>query len=246
MALAPSLGIYLYQNFGYSKAFIASAMSSILMIVLVQLVGDRGEPVKLKRPSQQASTKLRIVQPKVFPIAMMLMLFAIPYFATQAYIVTYVADLHLQVSVGMFFPIYAIILIILRLSLKDLFDTVAFGKFLYIGLLSTIIGLLALVHMTNNFMMFIAALGIAGGYGLMFSICQATSLLVVPIEERGLANSTFYVGMDLGMSLGPIIGGLLKSLFPLHAFYLIMIVTLPLIWVIYFFNRKSLNATVAK
>lgn len=240
MALAPALGIFLYKHFGYRYAFVASVISSILMVVLVQLVTDHGHPLK-KAAGVKHSKKFRIVQPQVLPIAMILMLFALPYFSTQAYIVSYVASIHSKVAVGSFFPIYAILLLVLRMSLKDLFDSVVFGKFLYASLGSTLIGLLALTHLSNNFMMFIAALGLAGGYGLMFSICQATSLLIAPHNEQGLANSTFYIGMDLGMSLGPIIGGLIKSAIPTAWFYPVMLVTIPIIWLIYFMNRKSLN-----
>lgn len=240
IALAPALGIFLYQHFGYRYAFMASVVSSVLMVALVQLVTDHGHPVK-KTAGVGHSKRFRIVQPQVLPIAMILMLFALPYFSTQAYIVSYVASIHSKVAVGSFFPIYAILLLVLRMSLKDLFDSVAFGKFLYASLGSTLIGLLALTHLSNNIMMFIAALGFAGGYGLMFSICQATALLIAPHNEQGLANSTFYIGMDLGMSLGPIIGGLIKSAIPIVWFYPLMLVTIPIIWLIYFMNRKSLN-----
>lgn len=240
MALAPALGIFLYQHFGYRYVFIASVVSSFLMVALVQLVTDHGHPVKKPAGTEQHK-KFRLVQPQVLPIAMILMLFALPYFSTQAYIVSYVASIHSKVAVGSFFPIYAILLLVLRMSLKDLFDSVAFGKFLYVSLGSTLIGLLALAHLSNNIMMFIAALGLAGGYGLMFSICQATALLIAPHHEQGLANSTFYIGMDLGMSLGPILGGLIRSTVPITWFYPVMLVTIPIIWLIYFMNRKSLN-----
>lgn len=243
MALAPALGIYLYQQFGYRRAFIASAVSSALMILLVQFVTDHGYPTK-QSSQQQHSKKFRIVQVKVLPIAIIFMLFALPYFATQAYIVSYVVSTHATVAVGSFFPIYAVLLLILRMSMKSLFDTVPFGRFLYISLLSTLIGLLALSHLTNNLMMFIAALGLAGGYGLMFSICQSTSLLIVPRNEQGLANSTFYIGMDLGMSMGPIIGGVIRSVIRITWFYPAMMLTLPIIWLIYYLNRRELNSVV--
>lgn len=246
IAIAPALSIALYQQFGYRKAFSAAVICSALMIILVQLVGDKGAPMVTKAERQPVQHKAHLIQPKVFPLAMILMLFALPYFATQAYIVSYVETLHLPVAVGSFFPIYAVFLIILRLSLRSLFDTVAFGKFLYVSLISTLIGLIALTRLTNNVWLCLAALGVAGGYGLMYSICQATSLLIVPENEQGLANSTFYIGMDLGMSLGPMLGGALKSVFPLHLFYPVMLVTLPLIWVIYMMNRKSLNIVAAR
>jgi MFS family permease len=75
----------------------------------------------------------------------------------------------------------------------------------------------------------------------MFSICQAKALMVVDQDEHGIANSTFFVGVDLGMSLGPIIGGLISNFLPMEWFYPIMMITLPLIVLVYWFNRKLLG-----
>ena len=242
VALAPALGIYLLHQFSYRVIFIVAAVFGVIMTTLVQFVSDHGQPVSDKQPG--ISSKLKLIQPRVLPVALILMLFALPYFATQAYLVSYVSAQNLPVSTEAFFPIYAVILLILRLSLRNLFDTVPFGKFLYISLLCTLIGLVALSHLTNNLMMVIAAFGFAGGFGLMFSICQSTALLIVPDNERGLANSTFYVGIDLGMALGPILGGVIRSLLPLTYFYPVMLVTLPLIWLLYFSNRDNLNNAI--
>ena len=210
------------------------------MISLVQLVSDHGQPLA-KTEVKVVKHRPRIIQPQVLPVSLIIMLFALPYFATQAYIVTYVADLHTPVAVGSFFPIYAVILLGLRLALKNLFDSVAFGRFLYASLGFTMVGLLALTHLVNNWWMLLAAFGLAAGYGLMFSICQATALLIAPMSQQGLANSTFYIGMDLGMALGPIIGGLIRSALPVMWFYPVMMITLPLIWAVYFFNRRTLD-----
>lgn len=240
MALAPSLGIFLYQRWGYRAAFITAVCFAIIMIILVRLVKDPGRPAP--RPKTVRNDHhFQLVEPTVLPIAAILMLFALPYFATQAYIVSYVVDRHLAVVVTLFFPLVALFLIILRLSLRTLFDTVPFGRFLWFSLGSTLIGLLALSTLTNNWLMVVAAVGIAGGYGLMFSICQAKALLLVPVNKQGLANSTFYIGLDLGMALGPMVGGLIRSLFPLKWFYPVMLVTLPLIIVVYLLNRRVLE-----
>ena len=65
--------------------------------------------------------------------------------------------------------------------------------------------MLCLAWMKNNFIMFFGALFMAGGYGIMSSVCQSTAILLAGEGKRGLANSTYYVGLDLGMTLGPVI-----------------------------------------
>ncbi len=238
MAIAPALGIFIYNHFGYRQAFLFASLFSAFLIILIQFVVNRGEP-KLA-PQKATKKKLRIVQPKVVPVAIIIMLLSIPYFATQSYIVEYVAARHLHVMVGNFFIIYAVILLVMRLALKDYFDRVAFKWFLLAGIICNLVGMVGLTMLVNNWMMFIAAAGLAGGYGLMYSVCQATALLIAPLDEQGLANSTFYIGMDTGMVLGPIIGGALFDGLPQTLFYPVLMLTLPITAVVYVIYRKQL------
>lgn len=238
MAIAPALGIWLYHRVSYRAAFLCGMLFSAVIVLLIQFVSDKGRPY---RPlARSASQRRRIVQPRVVPLAIILMLLSIPYFATQSYIVEYVAKRHLNVSAGNFFIIYAIILLVVRLVFKDYFDRVPFKWFLLIGVTCNLIGLLGLTYLVNNWMMVLAAVGLAGGYGVMYSVCQATALLLAPLDEQGLANSTFYIGMDTGMVLGPIIGGALFDAVPLSLFYPTLLVTLPLTVGVYLMFRRQL------
>lgn len=241
MACGPAIAVFLYQHYSYQSVFWLAAICSGLLVLMIQFVTDRGVPVK--RPAADAGSKrhLRIVQPQVLPVAMILLLFSLPYFATQTYVVSYVAARHFHVAAGLFFPVYAGILLVLRIVLRDLFDRVPFGKFLWLCLICNLVGLIGLTDMTNWFMLIVGALGLAAGYGLMFSICQAKAMMLVPAADHGLANSTFYIGVDLGMSLGPIIGGIISSALPMAWFYpVMMVITLPLIVIVYLWNRRKL------
>lgn len=238
MAVGPALAVYLYAHFSYQLVFWTSAVCSLLMLILIQFVGNRGIP----RPIKQATSRrrIRIVQPKVIPVALILMLFSLPYFATQTYLVSYIEQRHFAVSAGAFFPVYAIILLGLRLGLRDLFDHVPFKTFFWSCLGCNFVGVFALVDLSNWLMLVIAALGLAAGYGLMYSICQAKALTLVPRRDRGLANSTFYIGIDLGMTLGPMFGGLISTFLPWTWFYPVMMTTLPAVVFVYWANRRGL------
>jgi len=239
MAVAPALGIWIYQHVGYRAAFLTAALFSGTIVILIQLVRNRGLAPQSR--GKKATGRLRIVQPQVIPLALILMLLSIPYFTTQSYIVAYVATRHLPVMAGNFFVIYAIILLVLRLALKNYFDRVPFKWFLLAGLLCNFVGMLGLTMLNNNWIMLLAATGLAGGYGLMYSVCQATALVIAPKDEQGLANSTFYIGMDTGMVLGPIIGGALFDTVPITLFYPILMVTIPLTVVVYLSYRHKLG-----
>ena len=241
MALAPAVSINIYQKIGYRTSLLASAVSALLMIVAIQFVGDHALPKKRVRTQKKS---FKIIQFNVLPVAILTTLFAIPYFVTQADIVTYVEQKHLTVAVGSYFLIYAVVLLIIRVGLKRYFDTVRFGVWFWLSLVSTAAYIILLAIMNNDWQMALAAALMASGYGIIYSVLQSTALLLAPIEEQGLASATFYLGLDIAMAFGPMISGVIDSALPIEWFYPVELVLVPLILVVYFVWRKRLNGAI--
>lgn len=241
MALAPAVSINIYQKIGYRTSLVASAVSALLMIVAIQFVGDHALPKKRVRTQKKS---FKIIQFNVLPVAILTTLFAIPYFVTQADIVTYVEQKHLTVAVGSYFLIYAVVLLIIRVGLKRYFDTVRFGVWFWLSLVSTAAYIILLAIMNNDWQMALAAALMASGYGIICSVLQSTALLLAPIEEQGLASATFYLGLDIAMAFGPMISGVIDSALPIEWFYPVELVLVPLILVVYFIWRKRLNGAI--
>lgn len=241
MALAPAVSINIYQKIGYRTSLVASAVSALLMIVAIQFVGDHALPKKFVRTQKKS---FKIIQFNVLPVAILTTLFAIPYFVTQADIVTYVEQKHLTVAVGSYFLIYAVVLLIIRVGLKRYFDTVRFGVWFWLSLVSTAAYIILLTVMNNDWQMALAAALMASGYGIIYSVLQSTALLLAPIEEQGLASATFYLGLDIAMAFGPMISGVIDSALPIEWFYPVELVLVPLILVVYFIWRKRLNGAI--
>ena len=258
MAVAPAIGVSVYQTFGYRVSFVIALVFSAAIIVVIQFTGNKGEPETWEPEGKDdASTgknchadtkkarvsaghavsgqrkRLELIDVKVIPIALIIMLFAIPYCATQSFLVTYAEARGLHVSVSLFFPAYAVVLIVLRLSLRRLFDKLPFHVFLLTSALSEFLAILFLAIMENNAVMLLASCFLAGGYGIMSSVCQSTAILLAGKEKRGLANSTYYIGLDLGMTLGPMIGGALYGGLDIGWFYPVLMVTMPLAGMVY-------------
>lgn len=235
MSLAPAISIDLYRVIGYRLAIVISAISALLVVVTIQFVSNRAAPGR---------RRLKIIQRDSLPVAALIALFALPYFATQADIVSYVEQRHLDVAVGAYFLIYAVVLLAIRLVLRNQFDTVRFGVWLVGCAVATVFYLVMLAVMENNWEMALAAAGMALGYGIIYSVCQSTAMMLAPANERGLASATFFVGLDIGMSLGPIVGGIIDSVLPVKDFYLVMLLIVPVILLIYLANRRKLNRAV--
>ncbi|MDE5641205.1 MAG: hypothetical protein K2I40_05805 [Bifidobacterium castoris] len=75
----------------------------------------------------------------------------------------------------------------------------------------------------------------------MSSVTQAKAVLIAGKARSGMANTTYYAGIDLGMFLGPLIGGLLFGGVPIVWFYPALLVTMPIAWAIYLPFRRTIN-----
>lgn len=85
----------------------------------------------------------------------------------------------------------------------------------------------------NDWMLLLAAIFTAIGYGLMSSVTQAQAVVIAGRERSGIANSTYYAGIDLGMSVGPFVGGLVYGRLSAVWFYPVLMLTMPVAWLIY-------------
>ena len=238
---------------GYHLTFVSSLVLNVFTLVVVMLVNNGGHPArKTVMPSRNNAgwrnivRHLRfsnLVEPRAIPLTMVFMMFAIPYFANQSFIVDYIAARHLAVSSDLFFVFYAAALLTMRITMKDLFDSKGFKFWLTICSIAMLAMLIFLAFMTNDWYLFGAGVAMAASYGLMSSVTQAQAVVIAGRERSGLANSTYYMGLDLGMALGPILAGIFYGHMPISWFYPAFMLTMPLAWIIYLVFARIIHST---
>lgn len=255
MAVAPAIGIYFYKIIGYREALMLAAGAAFIMLIVIQFVSNHAYPLVQQKSCADSTNacstaskapwrNVKILQKDAFPITLFMICFSIPYFATQADLVEYVADASLEVSSGLFFIIYAIALLIIRVVFKKYFDLVRFGIWFWVSTIAMAGFLLMMSFMANDIHMSIAAILLSIGYGVIYSVNQSTAMMLAPQSEQGLASSTFYIGLDIGMATAPMIGGVLVTCVPHALFFPAMLVLLPLACVVYGHYRTRLNNAI--
>lgn len=231
MAVGPALGIAVSDALGYRPALGVSAAFAALALVGILLV--RGEaPARGEKDAQgekdaRPAPRLRLLDRRAVPAAVVVALFTIPYMATQSFLVSYAEARGLDVPTGAFFTVYAAALMALRVLLGRAFDRVGFVPFVVASGASSVASLVLLATMDCPAGLLLAAPLMAGGYGVMCSVCQSTAVRAVGAERVGLANSTYYMGFDVGMTLGPVIGGALFGAVDLAWFFPALTLTAP-------------------
>lgn len=261
IAVGPALGIRLQAAGGYRWTFIMSLMLNVCAFATVLLVKNGGRAARkvadstvtqsqvlggADGPARMLRHRLRLrnlVEPRAIPLAAVFMMFAIPYFANQSFLMDYISSRHLPVSSDLFFVFYAITLLLLRLTLRDLFDAKGFRFWLTSCSIAMLTMLGFLTFMTNGWYLLAAGIAMAASYGLMSSVTQSQAVVIAGRERSGLANSTYYMGIDLGMTLGPVLAGVFYGHLPIAWFYPMFMLTMPLAWLIYLCFHHIIHPT---
>lgn len=238
MAVAPPIGIFVAETFGYRNSFLVTASCSVLTLILINFVHNRGIPMQSKKNEKKP---MEVLERKVLPIALIVMFFTIPYYATQSFLLSYVQKSGLDIDAKWFFTVYAIFLVLLRTGLGRFFNVVPYKKFLFISIISSVIMLACFTFMKSNFLLFAAAFFMAGGYGIMCSVSQSAAITLAGRQRQGVGTSTYYIGLDIGMMTGPIIAGAIYSHVEISFFYPCMILCPVGCILIYWCSRKLLH-----
>ena len=233
MAVGPALGIAVSDAVGDRPALGLSALFAGLSLVGILLVRDPGRPAGQgdaggEKDEKSGRPRVRLLDRRAVPAALVVALFTVPYMATQSFLVSYAEARGLDVPTGAFFTVYAVALMALRLCLGRAFDRVGFRTFVLASGASTVACLGLLSVMRGPVGLLLAAPLMAGGYGVMCSVCQSAAVRAVGPEHAGLANSTYYMGFDAGMIAGPVVGGALFGGVDLAWFFPALMLTVPL------------------
>jgi MFS family permease len=206
MAAGPALGSWVALNFGYDWMFYSSSGFALLSIVVVMKMP---ETLIVKQRFHWSLLKLKredIFEPRAFPSAITMALIAFS-FGT---ILTLIPDMSTHLGIankGLFFSIFTLSSIIVRLiagKLSDIYGRVPIlmiGCLLY-GTTMIIIGLGTEIWMfyTGSFIFGIAA-------GLSSPTIFAWTIDLADEKHRGRAMATMFIALEAGIGVGGVVAG---------------------------------------
>ncbi len=93
---------------------------------------------------------------------------------------------------------------------------------------------------------FLAAAVLMGlGYGNFQSIAQALAIKLTPHHRMGLANSTYFIALDLGLGLGPLMLGYIVPVFGYRGMYMVLVAVILAGIAVYHFMHGRRDGAVS-
>ena len=92
----------------------------------------------------------------------------------------------------------------------------------YPAFIALIITFIILVFSYSGWMLLLAGIFLGIGYGNLSSSMQAIAIKVSPTNKYGIATSTYFIGLDIGIGFGPSLLGLFTGFISYTEVYIIM------------------------
>jgi len=215
MSVGPVIGLFVCHLWGYTAMFVSGCIISIASLSCAYAIHLRkrflvGKRIQLNWNSLFEKNSIR---PSINVFITM-----IAYGGLLSFIALYGRELGIQNS-SLYFLIFSVGIAAARLTAGKEFDRNGPGKIITLCLMLLIIGFPLLALAKNAILFYISAIIIGFGNGVIFPTFQSMVNNLADSLHRGVANSTLYTAVDLGMGLGMIMAGIIAQHISLSAIF---------------------------
>lgn len=237
-AVGPLIGVSLIAAYGFTSIFLFSfAMAIISLVIGLTVKSPPGQPSK-----STDSGKFKIMdffEKRAMPISAVMFVMAFAYSGILSYVTAYAESISLIQAGSLYFTVYGITVLLSRPITGPLLDRKGANIVMYPAIIMFAIGLAVISQASLTMAFLIAAALIGFGYGNIQSVTQALAIKVTPPERLGLANTTYFIALDLGLGFGPfLLGYIVPSLGYRGMYMTLAFVVLAGIIVYYFLHGR--------
>ncbi|MGM9752772.1 MAG: MFS transporter [Candidatus Cryptobacteroides sp.] len=216
-ALGPVLAIVVLKACGgnFNSLFLLSLLISLCSLVLDSTIkADK----KILPPVNKVLSLDRFFLLKGFRQAINICAFAFSYGIISTYVAIYCKEeLGISGGTGAFFLLFAVGLMISRITGARTLKRNLVSRNAAIGILVSLAGYLLFAAVHKNFAFYAAAFIIGLGNGHMYPAFQTMFVNLAEHNQRGTANSSMLTSWDAGTGLGVLVGGMLSEFMGYHA-----------------------------
>ena len=218
MALGPNIGIYLRQFFSYKFCFLLCGIA--IMIAGISMTALRYEHTAQEFPdngSKRAFSFQDIIAVELLPNIFFTAVLAVGYGLNISYIVMLGSVRNID-NIGFYFIVNSVFLLAARPLLGRMTDRKGVVYAIIPGYLMAGIAMVLIGFSDRLLPVIIAAVLAAAGFGA-FPAFQADCLKKLGSSRRTVATGAYFIGMDSGIGVGQIFGGILADSFGFNMVY---------------------------
>ncbi|WP_350271031.1 MFS transporter [Brevibacterium sp. CBA3109] len=234
-ALGPYLGVVLPRAYDFPMLFGASAFMSLVAFILC---------VGIKLPKQELSDYQRrtkwhlkistLVDRDGLRIGSIMLIAGTAYAAALVFLAGYAADNGVASAASLFFVAFAVASLVARLFVGRLQDTLGDNFVIYPVFVFNLVGNILLAMWPTMTGIILAGVFVGLGFGSLMPCMQAITVKSVPMSRVPVATASFFLLLDAGSGIGPIILGAIMPLTGGNGMFMLCAVLVALGMVVYY------------
>ena len=234
MAIGPMVGLTLADALGYNAAF---AIAGVIMLVAVGCALFVKEPPHKRRPFKIAPNSFFAFEAAVPVIIASLLVIA--FCNVNSFLALYAAERGVD-HIGLYFTVNAVLMLFSRPFTGSLADRFGLVKVLLPSIACFACSFIVISQADELWKFLVAAVLSAFGYGAAGPLLQACCMECVPPERRGAASSAYFIGIDAGNIVGPVLAGSIAGVTGYQPMWLILLVFIAAGFVLTIVFRKKI------
>lgn len=242
-AIGPFVGLVLLDKTDFKFIIIFSIVLILLTTIACLVFPVKNIEITKEHRALLSSWKLdSFIEKKVLFISSVAFLMGVSYSSVLSFLASYAEELNLVTYRSFFFVVYALIITFTRPLTGRIFDEYGENSVMYPSYFFLTAGLIVLSLSTNGWVFLLSGALIGLGYGTFMSNGQAVCLKTSDSHRIGISLSTYFIGLDLGLGVGPYVLGELRNFLTFQQVYLIA-AALPVICAILYglFYKKTVK-----
>jgi MFS family permease len=210
MAIGPALGSTVTMYYSFDLLFYLSAFFGIASVAMFLYLKETLEYQQTFKPALLRIHRNEIVEPRVFPPSIVLLLSYFPYGVALTIIPDYSEILGLA-NKGVFFSVSTVATLLVRIVAGKYSDRYGRVGVLQISTFLLLLSMFMMAISSSITILMIAALIFGLGLGLNTPAVLAWTVDLSVEQRRGQALATMYIAMEAGIGLGAFLSGWLYS-----------------------------------
>lgn len=250
-AVGPLMAVLLVTDGNYDGVFLfcaASSVAAMLVTLVLRLPEAPPAPTAVvhhhglgggqgKRRPRPAALLSKVFEPTVLPIATVLLVAGLAYSGVLSFLASYVAASGAADAAALFFGVFAAAVLVSRLTAGRIQDRRGDNAVIYPAMALFAAGLALLALGPAAWVIVTSAVLSGLGFGTLLPGTQAITVGLVPERRFGTALATYYLMLDIGTGLGPVLLGVLVPLTGFDGMYVwlgaLMVACVPLYYLVH-------------
>lgn len=220
MVVGPWLGLLLWQSENIYILLTAVTILSAIALFLVSCVQINESDINIKNKQKKLHWS-DILEIKALPISLISFFLLFSYSSLAGFLASYTEELNQASITGLFFIVFAIMIVAFRPIVAKLLDKCKEQYLFYPSILLFAIGMFILSQAHSASIILISSVFMGLSYGILYPLFQGLSIKQSPINRSGAATATFFLLNDIGYGLGSYFMGVTASISNYRTMYIV-------------------------